>query len=72
MIEFIIANIDTISIVATAILAIGGVIVRLTPTTTDDKIFDVFKRGIELIKANVKVEDLTKIKDKIEELKSIK
>lgn len=72
MIDFIIANIETISIITTAVIAIVGIIVRLTPTTTDDKFFDVITRGIDLIKKNVKVEDLTKIKEKIEELKSIK
>jgi hypothetical protein len=64
-----IENFDTVIVVLTAIITVLGVIVKLTPSKEDDKYLDIINRGFALIKRNVKVEDLNKLKKEIENFK---
>ena len=66
VIDFLTINYDIILTMSLAVITILITIARITPTKTDDKIVDILKRGFDLFKSNIKVEDLNKLKSKIE------
>jgi len=75
MIDYIIANIDTILMSALALVGLGAIIARYTPTPKDDTIFAFLYDAISAITPNdrkQKVEDaLQQVEDVIDTVEDV-